>query len=699
MVEVPGFTYRFTAERQRALITAALKLCDGSRTAAAVERELVGQGLLGEAQAEALIADLVKLGVVLPGSRLGEEFHHLSRIPSLWAPAPTPAEVVAQVRTRLDWGGHDEQLELPTAEGGDLLALTTRRGTVRAFEPEGVGLADLGYILRCAYGSHNPVASAGGLHPLGLSLIVPRDIEELSAGLHVYDRDRHGLGAKRSWEPGRRDSLEYALGSETLLGESPVIVVISAQLSRQGDKYGARAYRYTLFEAGETAQNLCLAAVEMGLGTWIFGGFADALLKEFLDLPEDIYPLMVVAVGRPSVRAVSPSSVAFNLERELVTKSGPLNWVRVNRPYPDELCIVHSVAHYRPGTHQDARSSYRRRRGGGSGTTDSGAKIKALAEAYERWSSGQVRVDREAAPADLSEPWLDPRQHVPYSDLQYERYPRLQPFDETEAMQWVVGHDLADEPVLVPADLVFYPFDARHFERGNIYFANSNGVAAHQTYDQALDAAALELIERDCLVRTWLNRVSPPRVGPEAFTPRSARIADHLVEMGYRVIALDVSAHGAAVAIVLAVSEDEWPAAVTGASAHHSSLAMAVEKAVTEVLLGRLVPRRRGAGELQVTGTGTHGDYFADPERLPLLDFLFDGPEQTAVEEAEGPDLAALEITAVPLTSRDRSSRLQVVRALSPKLVPIYFGYGLEHYLHPGVAADYEFPGPPHPLA
>ena len=100
----------------------------------------------------------------------------------------------------------------------------------------------------------------------------------------------------------------------------------------------------------------------------------------------------------------------------------------------------------------------------GRARSTSMARLRALAEGFERYVAGVARVDREASARQLSElglRWLDPREVVPLSAEQYASMTWLQPFDERDVLQWVEGRRAASgESVLVPADLVFYPLHA-----------------------------------------------------------------------------------------------------------------------------------------------------------------------------------------------------------------------------------------------
>jgi nitroreductase len=50
-------------------------------------------------------------------------------------------------------------------------------------------------------------------------------------------------------------------------------------------------------EAGHAAQNVCLQAIPIGLGSVVIGAFSDASIKTTLKLPVDESPLYVIPVG------------------------------------------------------------------------------------------------------------------------------------------------------------------------------------------------------------------------------------------------------------------------------------------------------------------------------------------------------------------------------------------------------------------
>ena len=56
--------------------------------------------------------------------------------------------------------------------------------------------------------------------------------------------------------------------------------------------------RYVHIEAGHAAQNVCLMAASLGLGSVTVGAFDDAAVQALLQLPESEAPLYLLPVGR-----------------------------------------------------------------------------------------------------------------------------------------------------------------------------------------------------------------------------------------------------------------------------------------------------------------------------------------------------------------------------------------------------------------
>ena len=92
--------------------------------------------------------------------------------------------------------------------------------------------------------------------------------------------------------------------TEDALGQSAVnygaaVLAVSAVFDRTTKKYGRRGIQYVHLDAGHAAQNICLQATALGLGTVPIGAFHDDRVAKTLRLPADEVPLYLLPVGTP----------------------------------------------------------------------------------------------------------------------------------------------------------------------------------------------------------------------------------------------------------------------------------------------------------------------------------------------------------------------------------------------------------------
>jgi SagB-type dehydrogenase family enzyme len=170
-------------------------------------------------------------------------------------------------------------------------AILARR-SCRSYGAGTLGLADLAEILRAAYGmafglslpgaaGYPPrsVPSAGGFYPLEV-YVAAGAVGGVGQGLYHYGVLDHSLELLRPGEV--LAELGGVLLHQHSLSGACAVIIFTSVFRRTLDRYGARGYRYVLLEAGHAAQNICLVATEMGLGTLCVGGFFDARLNQLL---------------------------------------------------------------------------------------------------------------------------------------------------------------------------------------------------------------------------------------------------------------------------------------------------------------------------------------------------------------------------------------------------------------------------------
>jgi SagB-type dehydrogenase family enzyme len=174
----------------------------------------------------------------------------------------------------------------PACESLDAL-VATRRST-RGFARAPLRLAQLSTLLRASYGVTGALGpqplraapSGGALYPLEL-YVAAQHVDALEPALFHFDPLRAALERIR---PLGRDELAGLTPYDELLVPSSAVAMISAVFWRSRFKYGLRAYRFALLEAGHLAQNFLLAATGLGLAACPVGGFYDRRVDAFLGI-------------------------------------------------------------------------------------------------------------------------------------------------------------------------------------------------------------------------------------------------------------------------------------------------------------------------------------------------------------------------------------------------------------------------------
>jgi SagB-type dehydrogenase family enzyme len=190
--------------------------------------------------------------------------------------------------------GTPEALPAPELTGTTTVeeSLAARR-SVRDFAPVPLTEAELAQILWAAQGTttsdgRRTAPSAGGLYPLEIYVATPESFVHYLPDGHrierVEDRDL------------RADLARLAAGQEWIADAGAVLVVVGV-IARTAAKYGDRAERYVILEAGHSAQNILLQAAALGLGTTVVGAFDDAAVHELLGLPIGHVVYELIPVG------------------------------------------------------------------------------------------------------------------------------------------------------------------------------------------------------------------------------------------------------------------------------------------------------------------------------------------------------------------------------------------------------------------
>jgi SagB-type dehydrogenase family enzyme len=178
-------------------------------------------------------------------------------------------------------------------------ASLVRRRSIRRFASTPLTLAELGQLLWAAQGvtddeGRRAAPSAGALYPIEL-LVVAGAVSGLAAGIYRYRPEGHRLDLVVQGDARRR--LLPALPWQGWVADAPAVLVLAGVMSRTAAKYGTRAERYVLLEAGAVTENVCLQATALDLATVLVGSFDDARVTTALPLVDGQRPLGLMPLG------------------------------------------------------------------------------------------------------------------------------------------------------------------------------------------------------------------------------------------------------------------------------------------------------------------------------------------------------------------------------------------------------------------
>jgi nitroreductase len=99
----------------------------------------------------------------------------------------------------------------------------------------------------------------------------------------------------------RRRAVAGAAYGQGFLAQAPVVIVVCAVPDESASKYGPRGRElYCLQDTAAAAENILLAATDLGLGSCWVGAFDEAAVRRVLDLPHSWRPVALIALGRPT---------------------------------------------------------------------------------------------------------------------------------------------------------------------------------------------------------------------------------------------------------------------------------------------------------------------------------------------------------------------------------------------------------------
>jgi nitroreductase len=149
----------------------------------------------------------------------------------------------------------------------ETLDCISSRRSIRAFQERKVSPEIIGQILEAA----NASPSAGNLQDTKIVIV----------------QDEEG-----------RNAIAEACVEQHWIAEAPVVLVLGVDPTEEERMYGDRGKDvYLKHNSAAMAENILLAAHSLGLGACWVGAFAEDMLRNALNMGEDVMPQVVIPIG------------------------------------------------------------------------------------------------------------------------------------------------------------------------------------------------------------------------------------------------------------------------------------------------------------------------------------------------------------------------------------------------------------------
>lgn len=196
-----------------------------------------------------------------------------------------------------------ELIKLPSPQIKGTVSLEEaikNRRSIREYADLPLALSEISQLLWAAQGitsesGGRSAPSAGALYPLEVYLVVG-NVQNLAIGIYRYIPAEHAV--YRIKDNDARAELAKVALSQAAVSDGAIDIVITAVYERLASRYGERATRYAQLEAGHAAQNVCLEATALNLGSVTIGAFDDSQVRNVLDAPANETPLYIIPVGK-----------------------------------------------------------------------------------------------------------------------------------------------------------------------------------------------------------------------------------------------------------------------------------------------------------------------------------------------------------------------------------------------------------------
>ncbi|WP_251331455.1 YcaO-like family protein [Haloplanus pelagicus] len=324
----------------------------------------------------------------------------------------------------------------------------------------------------------------------------------------------------------------------------------------------------------------------------------------------------------------------------------------------------------------------------GTSLVKSQAMVTAIGEAIERYCLSMTDLsDFEfGAYSDFSEIAVPPAAFNMFSESQLSQRGLSERILNEEEYHWTATREITSgDQRLVPGQLIYLPFNHNTVFRSPI----STGAAAGTGYLGACYRAICEIIERECLMITYLNKLSVPHIDKSTIPDEAKTYHDILKSRGRTVYLLNISLdQPVPTCLAIAVDSGSKPALSLGLGCEWN-MGDAIQDALREALQisdWEVEDLDESPTPSDIDSVEERARFWASDERISDIRFWLTPTDKISVEDCrEVRDKKPLETILRYLNKRDYECYIadvttsdvaqygfKTVRAIIPEMHPMH---------------------------
>ena len=491
--------------------------------------------------------------------------------------------------------------------------------------------------------------------------------------------------------------LEGAFGGKVETKDYPYYCVITLNLKQNIQKYSNRGYNFSMIEVGHNCQNFLLKAVDLGLGALEYANFNTNLLTSILGLNENKSPIISIVFGAKdklnNKKVLNQNNLANNLsflKLKTVGEDKITPWVETTLSktqeyysgYYTSICDIT----IKQGNKKYIDGAF------GYSTNRLESTIKCLAEAYERYSSTEYKLQNYSKAVDLDAQYLNPNLIYPLHNEFYNNNPIYQKFDPDSQRYFVKGKFLtSNKTVYVPIELIYFPVSNKVLGYKKHIFGNSTGTACHFDEQLALQSCILECIERDAFATSWYSGSGISQILDDDLPNWLIQKKIEWQKLGYKVYILNITKDSLPVVLSIIYSKDQFPALGTGCACR-LTFEESIESAFLECeqgFMNWINSKHKIPNDIEpqnISRAWHHPALYSQGQNIeylkPFLESKFESIANIYNLQTLESVISKFNFARFDLKIPSNKEDLWVIKVISPTLMPLNFGFGNEPFLH-----------------